>query len=377
MPGTISGLTKWFAFNNVIFKFLVVKDIDYLIVGQGLAGSVLALALLAQHQRVCVINDPATQAASAVAGGLYNPITGRRMSKTWQATQLFPFLEKYYQQHEQKLGSRFFYPKTIYRPFASVEEQNTWIAETARPDIAFFAHISSDETSLNTYINAPHGGMLIDHAGYVEVKAFLDATRQYLENAGLYYAEKFDYQQLTTQPGQVTYGFFRARKIVFCEGPHAVHNPFFNWLPFRPVKGEILHISMDDFPTEYIVNQHLFVIPLPDGTYRAGATYDWRNLDWATTDSGRNELLEKISRLIRKPVQVLNQWAGIRPATADRRPLAGIHPEYEEIAFFGGMGSKGVSLAPYLAQHFTDFLLLNKEIMPEININRYISLYKK
>ncbi len=351
-------------------------NLDYLIVGQGLAGSILALTLLEHQQKIALINDSSILAASAVAAGLFNPITGRRMNKTWLAGELFPFLENYYSLQEKKLGQRFFYPKTIYRPFVSLEEQNTWIAETAQPDVAYFTEIALHNQALHQAVHAPYGGMYIHHAGYLDVKAFLQAARTQLQRLDVYQEEPFNYSQLRVFDDHSQYGVFASKKILFCQGPHAVVNPFFGKLPFRPVKGELLHLAIDDFPAEYIINQHLFVIPLPDGTYRAGATYDWQNLNWEPSENGRNELLEKVSKLIRTPVQVLDHWAGIRPATADRRPLVGVHPEQPVIGFFGGMGSKGVSLIPYLAQHFTDFLVFQQEIMPEININRYLSLYK-
>ncbi|MCU0352543.1 MAG: FAD-binding oxidoreductase [Cytophagales bacterium] len=350
---------------------------DFLIVGQGLAGSVLALQLLSHGRRVALFNDPATPAASAAAAGLFNPVTGRRMSKTWQADRLFPFLHEYYTQLERMLGERFFHPKTIVRPFVSVEEQNTWIAETARPDIARFATVNQNDIRLSEYVNTPFGSMLIRQSGYLDTAVFLAAARRHFLQLGILHETRFEHAQVQADANGVQYGEFAARRLVFCDGPHAVGNPFFDWLPFRPVKGEVLRLAIDDFPQDYIINQHLFVIPLTDGTFRAGATYDWRNLNWQASGAGQAELLEKATRLLRRPVRVLEHWAGIRPATADRRPLVGMHPAHPNIGFFGGMGSKGVSLVPYMAHHFTDFLLNGTEIMPETNINRYISLYKK
>ncbi|MDJ1468484.1 NAD(P)/FAD-dependent oxidoreductase [Xanthocytophaga flava] len=353
------------------------KDLDYLIVGQGLAASVLALTLLKQQKKIILFSDRGLTPASSIAAGLYNPITGKKMSKTWQAETLFPFLENYYTEQEVILASRFFYPSTIYRPFVSIEEQNTWIAETSQPGMARFAEICQHEDSISNAVNAPYGGMLIHHAGYLNVRSFLSACRQRFETLDIVHNHRLDYTQIQFSEGKIQYQNFTAQQILFCEGPYATENPFFNWLPFRPVKGEVLHVAIDDFVTDYIINQHLFVIPLPDGTFRVGATYNWRTLDWQPSEAGKEELIEKLTKLIQRPIRILDHSAGIRPATADRRPFIGVHPEHPELAFFGGMGSKGVSLIPYLAQHFSDFLLFQKEIMPEININRYLSLYKK
>jgi hypothetical protein len=45
------------------------------------------------------------------------------------------------------------------------------------------------------------------------------------------------------------------------------------------------------------------------------------------------------------------------------------------LGVFNGLGSKGVSLAPYFAEQFVDFLVNKKELDPEVNINRFGSLY--
>ena len=73
--------------------------------------------------------------------------------------------------------------------------------------------------------------------------------------------------------------------------------------------------------------------------------------------------------------KVVAQQAGIRPSTKDRRPFIGIHPTQPAIGIFGGMGTKGVSLAPYLAEQFARHLLDGEDLEPEANISRCVSLY--
>jgi glycine/D-amino acid oxidase-like deaminating enzyme len=117
------------------------------------------------------------------------------------------------------------------------------------------------------------------------------------------------------------------------------------------------------------------VIPLGDNQYRLGATYTWDELDNIPTETGRNNLTEKYQKLMKPSMEILSHQAGVRPATKDRRPFIGMHPEFENIGIFNGLGSKGVSLAPYFAKQFVDFLVYQKELHPEVNINRFASLY--
>ncbi len=114
-------------------KMKTSKQIDFIIVGQGLAGSALALQLLKRNKKILVIDRIVANSPSRIAVGLFNPITGRHMIKTWMADQLFPYLHQFYQEAEKLTQSRFFYPLSLYRPFATIEEQNEWMAKSADP----------------------------------------------------------------------------------------------------------------------------------------------------------------------------------------------------------------------------------------------------
>ena len=162
---------------------------------------------------------------------------------------------------------------------------------------------------------------------------------------------------------------------IFCEGFQGMNNPFFNYLPFNPVKGEVLDVEIKGIELSEIINQGAFVVPLSEDTFRLGATYSWHELDFQPTEQGKEDLLGKYHKLMKPDVSVITHQAGVRPATKDRRPLVGMHPEFQQIGIFNGLGSKGVSLAPYFAKQFVEFLVNGKELSPEVNINRFASLY--
>ena len=100
------------------------REIDYLIVGAGLAGSVLAHQLMLSGKKIAVLNDSQLASSSKVAGGLYNPITGKKFQKSWHAEQLFPYMEEFYRQIEQLIGSTFLHQLPIVVPINAVEDQN-------------------------------------------------------------------------------------------------------------------------------------------------------------------------------------------------------------------------------------------------------------
>ena len=85
------------------------------------------------------------------------------------------------------------------------------------------------------------------------------------------------------------------------------------------------------------------------------------------------ELLEGLNALLACPYKVLDHWSAVRPAVKGRRPLIGTHPQHKNVSVFNGMGTKGISLAPYFAQHFTQHLLHQTPLMPEVDVQRFLS----
>ena len=71
-------------------------EVDYLIIGSGLAGISFAETCLTKQKTILVINDT-SQNSTTVAGGLYNPVVLKRFTKIWEAeAQLkfqFPFIK--------------------------------------------------------------------------------------------------------------------------------------------------------------------------------------------------------------------------------------------------------------------------------------------
>ena len=62
--------------------------LDYIIVGQGLAGSVLAIELLEKGMKVQVIDNKHFRSSSKIAGGLVHPMSFRRTILSWNAELL-------------------------------------------------------------------------------------------------------------------------------------------------------------------------------------------------------------------------------------------------------------------------------------------------
>ena len=181
--------------------------------------------------------------------------------------------------------------------------------------------------------------------------------------------EKIQYTDI--DPENARYKGEQFAKIIFCEGYHGLENPWFNYLPLQATKGETLTILSEEISRTESLNRKCFTLPVKDAIYRVGATYAWDDPTLHTTEEARTELIAHLQNLTPGNFEVIDQEAGIRPTVLDRRPLMGRHTNFPGLYIFNGLGTKGYLMAPLLAHEMSDFLLDEKILDREIDIQRY------
>lgn len=344
----------------------------YLLIGQGLAGTLLAHFLEKAGKSVFVIGRQDEGAASRVAAGLINPITGRRFVKSWRVDSLIPFARNTYRELEQKLGISLYYERNILRALAGPGEENAWLARSGEPG---YQHYILDRAEPGAYagkIKQAYSYGEVRHSAQVDVGLLVEAYRQYLEQKGAYREETFDYTQLEMVKGGVVYPGIKAETAVFCEGPWARANPFFNYLPFQGDKGEVLIARIPGAGFEKILKQEVFIVPLENGLYWVGSNYVKGPEDGRPTEAGASYLRSHLEQVLKIPFEVVAHRAAIRPTVRGRRPFLGRHPEFPQLALFNGLGTKGASLGPYWASHIADHLVKNVTLDGEVDIQRFV-----
>lgn len=344
--------------------------VDYLIIGQGLAGSVLAMTLLQKGKSVMVFDSPEPNTSSAVAAGIMNPITGKRMTLTWMAEPFFTKAHAYYAELEKSLDTQFFYPASIYRVFSSMTEQNDWMGKADDEMYAGFASSNQIDVIDNKAIRNPFGSMKVNGGGRLDVPSFLAAVKEHLLAKQAYVQTNIEESDLQFEENSWKVLDVTAAKVVFCTG---INKAIFDFLPINAVKGEVLEVNLPNFDYDNILVGGCFVSPIANKTtYYAGATYRWNTLDLSLTEDGKQEILNRMTKFIDAEVEVVSQRAGLRPTVIDRRPLLGKHPQQENMYFFGGLGSKGVSMAPSLAENFFQFVEEGVDLPKEMNLDRFL-----
>lgn len=300
------------------------------------------------------------------------------MKKSWHADALFPYLKRFYGEAERTLQRKFFNPVGIYRPFLSVAEQNEWMARSAEPSLEKYVQVLLNQ-QVSLRVQDAHGGLLLPSAGYsagyIDVTNFLDGVRALLREHHVYCEESLATEYVVFEPGAVRYRDIKSTKIIFCDGLAARQNPWLNKLPIKPLKGEVLLVETA-LPTAPVVNRGIYLVPQHrSGLFKVGATYNPRDTTETVTTAGRGELEYQLQSLLRAPFRVVGHDWGFRPTVPDRKPILGEHPHLEQIVVFNGLGTKGVSLAPYFSGRLAAWLLTKETLPAEASMNRFYPLY--
>jgi glycine oxidase len=351
-------------------------SVDYIIVGQGLAGTVLAQTFLKHNKSVIIIDEPGLSNASRIAAGLYNPLVFKRLVKSWLADELVPFMDVFYTDAEQLLNEKFYFKKQIVKLFAEEQEKILWLKKT-NEEVGKYLSKTIQDNFLIDVIHNPIGSSEVLSAGNLSSASFLSSFRNYFKQHHQLLEEKFEYDKLIIHEQFVEYKNHKADKIIFCEGHKATINSYFDWLPFKLTKGEIITVKIPLlFPEETneiskVINKGVFILPLGNALYRVGATYEWEDLSEQPTEKGKAFLITQLQKVLKVPFEIIDHQAGIRPTVNDRRPLIGLHPKHTTLGVFNGLGTKGVMLAPYFANQFFDFLENGIALHKEVDIARF------
>ena len=348
------------------------NDYDFLIIGQGLAGSILAWELSQRGCRILIV-DNAVTSASQVAAGLINPITGMRLVKNQDIDFLLPAAKSYY----QNLGRFFKQPFLIEKPMLRIigSEAEYQYCLKRLNDTSYQPYIENHTASPDENYFAPFGILKQKQTYFLLTKLLLAELQKYFEQSNGYIKAQFNCQDITLHEQKIIWQNIAVQKIIFCEGYQGQTNPWFSWLPFRPVKGEILTLASPNKLPDHLINYGFWLIASNKNTFRTGATFDRDHINTQTTQLAKKILLDALNRVAPAiPTdQIIDHQAHIRPATSDKQPFLGCHTKHSRLCIFNGFGAKGSLQIPWYAQRFANYLMTNQSLPETADINRFYS----
>jgi glycine oxidase len=347
-----------------------------LVLGGGFAGRLLAWFLCRNGADVSIadFNDP--YSATRVSAGIIKPVTGRRIVKTSKADEAIPFAFSTYRELSEISGIDILRNKPVLQLFNSQGNLNDWMARSSDPDMEGAAGEFIGSGKLGNSVHAPFGGVVLNNSGYAEPGSFQKAIDSALYDKCEFYQTENSEEEPIFDGSIIHFVNQKFDKAILCQGPKAVHQPLTSWIPFKPVKGEILDASIDGLIDDYILSAGIYVVPFGDGFFRIGSTYEWNDLSNEPTEKARTDLIGSLSELIRVPFNVIGQKAGVRPAIADRRPVIGWLPGNDSIGVFNGLGTKGAMLGPYYASQAADYFLMGTAVDADVDLIRFSKFYQ-
>lgn len=343
--------------------------VDYIVVGTGLAG-IAFTEKLAQEGKTFVVVDSEERSSSLIAGGMYNPVVLKRFTDVWKVNEQLAIAEVFYPALEAKLQLKCWFPMDLYRRLASIEEQNNWFQAADRPNLNAFLSPEIEKKRIDG-VDLSFGLGKVRSTGYLETDELIPAYRQHLTQLGCYKKENFDYTLLKYDNDGVFYKGINAKRIVFAEGFGLLQNPFFKELPLDGTKGELMIVKIPGLNCDFMLKAGVFLIPIGEDKYKLGATYDWEDKTDVPTKEGAAELIEGLKSFVHLDFEIVEHIAGVRPTVKDRRPLLGRSLESDRIFVLNGLGTRGVLLAPYLAEQLYNYIENNIALEENISIHRY------
>lgn len=332
--------------------------IDYLIVGQGLAGSLIAWQLLERGKRILVVDRDEEVTSSKVAAGLVTPLTGLRPGITPAFEERLLTAKKFYWDAEETTGARFFYHLPIAKLFRDETEAEAWLSSDTsegKPLHPYLAPLGLTPGLLHS----EHGGLKMNGGGWLNVPVFLEATRQHLLERAAYAIGRVNADEVTTSQTSAHWRNIEASKIIFAEGWRSRSNRFFDWIKMHSALGDILEVRIPALTgLSEIVNRGAWLLPLGGDRFKTGSNYRHNVTSTIPDETGRTGISGKLKTVTPLPFEIIGHQCAVRPIIRRSQIFCGIHPAYPTIAYFNGLGSKGVVNGPWhaarLAAHFID-----------------------
>ncbi len=310
------------------------------IIGGGLAGSCLAWQLRWRGAAVVLEDDHRDGAASRVAAGLVNPVTGKNYQPSWRIGGFLPEAVAFYRKVEEATASRLWHPLPVVRLVSECEWDKV-AGKLERPEVAAWVE------QVDEAVAGWRAAVVLKGGGRLDTRRFCEVT-----------GEAFGRMD---GPGD-------SRDVVRCGGAFDLLDGRLG--EHRCAKGEILTLAIPgQDESRILVGGGGWLVPIGGGRFKAGATYQWDQLDGRPTPAGRARVEEILQSLGVGDFTLLAHEAGIRPIIRRSQPLIG---RIGDDWIFNGLGSKGSLYAPGAARRMAEAIVDGREIEAELDLGRWL-----
>ena len=336
---------------------------DFLIIGQGIAGTLLSYELINQGKKVLVIDKFNPTKSSLVAGAVLNPMSGKHWAPSPRAAVFIPKAIQTYRSIEEILNTSIL-TETRLNVFHESNEKRIQFEQQRKAFPSFFEeHVDLK----NIFFKNDFGCGVINGLYQIHAEILLKQWRLYLESRNAFIEGEFEFGEIEFLPEEIRYRNISTSKIIFCIGAEAVSSPYFQCLPFTKNRGEALIVSIPDLPEDAIYHKHLRLIPKGNGLFWCGSNYIWNFENLKPDEIWKANAIKELKQWLQLPFSVKDHIVAQRPTTEGQVPIVGMHPQINNVAIFNGLGTRGFSSGPYWAYELAKQLLDPEYQIQKIN----------
>ncbi|MEN9943257.1 MAG: hypothetical protein RLZZ91_1258, partial [Bacteroidota bacterium] len=333
-------------------------------------GSLLAFSLLEKGEEVLIADDYKHASASQVAAGMWNPVTFKRLAASWLAKEMLEEMNLTFRKLEDQLQTKFFHALPVARIFNSIQDANFWDEKSDHPEVGRYLSARSNK-SIQENFNSPFGNSEVNECGWLNVPLFREAARNYFIERGNFIEDAVNENEVEYLERSVMWKGRTFDKLILCNGIGVNQWKGLEHLDLIPNHGQVLDLKIENLELDAIVNFGQFLLPFGNKKFRLGATYNWNEVPDEPTDEAKELLISELKLRLDKSIFIESHKTGFRPTTRDRRPIVGFAKDNDLLGVFGGLGSKGVLLAPYFAKLFASVLTEGVVIPKEVSAFRF------
>lgn len=356
------------------------KQVDTLIVGQGLAGTAIAWSLYDRGASFLVVDECASTTSSRVAAGLITPVTGQRAATCWEWSQASHEATEYYRKVEQYLGKTFYCTQSAVRLYQSEAEGAKLVERFNINSNPYIEDYPCEEKERDSqYYHNDFGGFRMPDARRLDTAAYIDGSRDYFRQRDCFLSASIDAER---EVSHLVDGIeipklnVIAKNLVLTQGHVSMNSSWFPSLPLSLVQGDILSIEVDGLVEDRTIHCGIWLVPNERSQTRdrfsflVGATYRRDRFDGLPSPDGRVELETKLKSWLKTPFKVVHHSAGIRPGSYDQKPLLGPSRIAPRIWILNGLGGKGALYGPWMARLLVQAIWDGKSLPPNLLWNR-------
>ncbi|PZD78711.1 FAD-binding oxidoreductase [Mesonia sp. K7] len=345
------------------------KQVDFIILGFGIAGLSLCRRLEQANKTFLVIANNQHQSATKVAGGIISPINLGYYRMLDNGQELYENAKSFFKDLDSYLNARTFKEQPIYKVLKNPGDQNDWLTTSEKNNFHYFMEDDLEPNIAN--LHTVHKFGKTKNTALIDTVQLLNNYKEKLQQQNQFEENHFSYDELKVKENSIAYKGYKAKYIVFCEGSSIKNNPYFQNMPINGNKGEYITIKSPALELGVIVKHHFFIIPQGNDLYKVGATYERDHHHLEPTEKAKREMVNSLNEVLKVPFEVVQQEAGERPTVYDRNPIIGAHKSHKNIFVCNGFGSRGLLFAPKVSSVLVDFILRNKSIPKDFDVARF------